>query len=129
MRIITQVVLIAAVLLVMARLLRSQGQRTQALRRIGLLFFAGFAALSILLPDLWNTMAKVVGIGRGSDLILYGLVAAFLSFVVTTYLRLREVEDRYTRLARTIALQHVEGEPVVDGGGGATGHGGPPTRS
>jgi len=126
MRIITQALLIAAVLIVMARLLRSQGQRTQALRRIGLLFFAGFAALSILLPDLWNSMAQLVGIGRGSDLILYGLVAAFLSFVVTTYLRLREVEDRYTRLARSIALQRVEGEHAVDGGEG--GHGGPAAR-
>ena len=110
MRIIVQLLLIAAVFLVMARLLRSDGQRTQALRRIGLLAFAGFAALSILFPAVWNQLARLMGIGRGSDLILYGLVAAFLSFVVTSYLRLRQVEYRYTRLARSIALQHVDGE-------------------
>ena len=105
MKIIVQLLLIATVLVVMARLLRSSGQRTQALRRIATLAFAGLAVLSILFPGVWNQAARVVGVGRGSDLILYGLVAAFFSFIVTTYVRLRDVEYRYTKLARSIALQ------------------------
>ena len=46
-----------------------------------------------------------VGIGRGADLILYGLVVAFFGFVVTTFRRFREMETRYTRLARRLALR------------------------
>jgi small membrane protein len=36
--------------------------------------------------------------------VLYALVVAFLSFTVTTYLRFRDLETNYTRLARRIAL-------------------------
>ena len=50
------------------------------------------------------TSPRRSAIGRGADLILYGLVVAFLGFVVTTYKRFRAMETRYTRLARRIAL-------------------------
>ena len=59
---------------------------------------------SILDPGVWTRLASVVGIGRGADLILYGLVVAFFGFVVTTFKRFREMEIRYTRLARRIAI-------------------------
>jgi hypothetical protein len=101
---IIQVLLIMVVVLVVARLFRSRGARAQAIRRIGLVVFAAFAAVSILFPDLWSRIARIVGVGRGTDLVLYALVVAFLSFTVTTYLRYRDLETNYTRLARRIAL-------------------------
>ncbi len=104
---IIQVVLILVVVLVVARLFRSRGARAQAIRRIGLLVFAAFAAVSILFPDVWTQLAHTLGVGRGTDLVLYGLVVAFLSFTVTTYLRFRDLETNYTRLARRIALEEV----------------------
>jgi len=57
-------------------------------------------------------------------MVLYALVVAFLSFTLTTYVRFREFETRYTKLARRLALdeagppQTVAGaveEPVQDG--------------
>jgi len=102
--VLIQVVLIVVVILVVARLFRSRGARAQAIRRIGLVVFAAFAAVSILFPDLWSRLARLVGVGRGTDLVLYALVVAFLSFTVTTYLRFRDLETNYTRLARRIAL-------------------------
>ena len=101
---IIQVLLIVVVVLVVARLFRSRGARAQAIRRIGLVVFAAFAAVSILFPDVWSRLARMVGVGRGTDLVLYALVVAFLSFTVTTYLRFRDLETNYTRLARRIAL-------------------------
>jgi len=105
-----QVLLIAATAAVSWRLLASYGQRAQALRRLGLLLFAAFAVWSILDPQIWNRLAGLLGVGRGADLILYGLVIAFFSFVVTTFRRFRAQEIRYTRLARRIALD--EAAPV-----------------
>lgn len=99
-----QLVLILGILVVAARLLAGSGQRTQAVRRLGLLTFAALAALSVLFPNVWTTIAHKVGIGRGTDLILYALVIAFFSFVATTFKRQRESEQRYTQLARRIAL-------------------------
>ena len=109
--VIIQVALIALVVLVVARLFRSRGARAQAIRRIGLVVFAAFAAVSILFPDVWTTIAQKVGVGRGADLVLYALVVAFLSFTVTTYLRFRDLETNYTRLARKIALSDVKAPP------------------
>ena len=103
--VLIQVLLIIVVVLVVARLFRSRGARAQAIRRIGLILFAGFAVVSILFPAVWNRMAKLVGVGRGTDMVLYALVVAFLSFTVTTYLRFRDLETNYTRLARRIALE------------------------
>ncbi|WP_344065173.1 DUF2304 domain-containing protein [Terrabacter lapilli] len=118
-QLVVQVVLIVGTLAVSWRLLLGYGQRAQALRRLGLLIFAAFAVWSILDPGVWTRLAKLVGIGRGADLILYGLVVAFFSFVVTTFKRFRDMEIRYTRLARRIAIDEVPSatqHPAVVGG-------------
>jgi hypothetical protein len=109
--VLIQVLLIAVVIAVAARLFRSRGERSQALRRIGLVLFAAFAVVSILVPDLWNRIASVVGVGRGTDVVLYALVVAFLSFAGTTYIRFRDMETNYTRLARRIALDEAHRPP------------------
>ena len=99
-----QILLILGTLAVSWRLLMSYGQKALALRRLGLLALAAFAIWSILDPGIWSRLAGLVGVGRGTDLILYGLVVAFFGYMVTTYKRFREMETRYTRLARRIAL-------------------------
>jgi hypothetical protein len=103
-QLLIQFFLILGTLAIAWRLLLGYGQKAQALRRLGLLAFMAFAIWSVLFPDIWNKLANLVGIGRGADLILYGLVVAFFSFVVTTFKRFREMEVRYTRLARRIAI-------------------------
>jgi hypothetical protein len=107
-----QILLIAAVVAIAWRLLAGSGQRTQALRRLGLVVLLGLVVYSIIDPSkTWTNLAKALGIGRGADLILYGLAVAFFGFVVTTFKRFRAMETRYTRLARRIALD--EATPAV----------------
>ena len=102
--VLIQLLLIAVVVLAAVRLLRDRGARNQALRRLGLMLFAAFAVWSILFPSVWNQIARLVGVGRGTDMVLYALVVAFLSFTLTTYVRFRDFEARYTKLARRLAL-------------------------
>ena len=102
--VLIQLVLIVVVVITAVRLLRDRGARTQAVRRLGLLLFAAFAVWSILFPSVWNHIARLVGVGRGTDMVLYALVVAFLSFTLTTYVRFREFETRYTKMARRLAL-------------------------
>ncbi|MDQ1535896.1 MAG: small rane protein [Actinomycetota bacterium] len=106
--VLIQLVLIFVVVLTAARLLRSRGARPQAVRRLGLMLFAAFAVWSILVPGVWNQIARIVGVGRGTDMVLYALVVAFLSFTLTTYLRFRDLETKYTTLARRLALDEAE---------------------
>lgn len=102
--VLIQLVLIVVVVVTAVRLLRDRGARTQAVRRLGLMLFAALAVWSILFPSVWNQIARLVGVGRGTDMVLYALVVAFLSFTLTTYVRFREFEARYTKLARRLAL-------------------------
>jgi hypothetical protein len=113
--VLVQIVLIAAVVAIAARLFRSRGERSQAVRRLGLLLFAAFAVVTILFPRTWTALAQFVGVGRGADLVLYALVVAFLSSTVTTYVRFRDMETRYTRLARRIALDEAGAPPPAAG--------------
>jgi small membrane protein len=109
--VLIQLVLIVVVVVIAARLLRGRGARTQAVRRLGMLLFAAFAVWSILFPSVWNRIAKLVGVGRGTDMVLYALVVAFLSFTLTTYVRFRDFEARYTKLARRQALDEAGPPP------------------
>ncbi len=114
--VLIQLLLIAVVVVVVARLFMSRGARSQAIRRLGLLLFAGFAVVSILFPTVWNNIAHLVGVGRGTDMVLYALVVAFLSFTVTTFLRFRDLETRCTRLARRLALDEAQRDYPASGG-------------
>jgi hypothetical protein len=49
-------------------------------------------------------VAALVGVGRGTDLVLYALCVAFLFVTIALYLRLNEMHDRYVELARRLAL-------------------------
>ena len=78
--------------------------RNQALRRLGLLAFVGLAIFSVLFPQWLTWVARNLGVGRGADLVLYGLVIAFLSYLATAHRRAVALERKITVLARKLAL-------------------------
>ncbi|MDO5034511.1 MAG: DUF2304 domain-containing protein [Actinomycetaceae bacterium] len=78
-----------------------------AMRRLAMIIFIGFAVIAALFPSLLSYFARFFGIGRGTDLLLYGLTIAFFSTLVTAYRRDSATEKKLTQLARTIALATV----------------------
>ena len=62
------------------------------------------AGAAVLFPDLVTTGANAVGVGRGTDLVLYLLVVTFMLVSVVQFRRLGELERRYTQLARSLAI-------------------------
>lgn len=83
---------------------RGRGARHQAIRRLLMLVFAVAAASSVFFPQTWTWAANRVGIGRGTDLLLYLLVLTFIGFVASTYRHFRQLEGQMTELARRLAL-------------------------
>lgn len=78
------------------------------------LVFAGFLTLGVaalLRPDDLSQVARLIGVGRGADLLLYGLVVVFGFTTVVTYLRFLDLEYRYAKLARSIALAQAHSDP------------------
>jgi hypothetical protein len=65
--------------------------------------FAGVYA--ILRPDDTSVLAHWLGVDRGTDLMLYALVIVFIFTTLSTYMRFKDLELRYARLARAIALE------------------------
>jgi hypothetical protein len=111
MTLIFQILAIVAVVAIAVLVVRGGGARHQAIRRILLVLFVLGAAVAVLFPQVLTWIANLVGIGRGTDLLLYLLVIAFLAVVATTYRRFRQMEEQITTLARHVALLEAERPP------------------
>jgi hypothetical protein len=83
----------------------SAGARHQAVRRLMLVGFVLLAAMAVLFPGLLTQVARFLGVGRGADLLLYGLTVFFLGYVASSYRRMRHMEQQVTTLARELALR------------------------
>lgn len=81
--------------------------RHQAVRRVLLVGFVLITAATVLFPAILTRAARLVGVDRGTDLLLYLLVIAFLSFITTTYRRMKIMDRRITELTRELALTEV----------------------
>ncbi len=99
-------ILLGGIVVVTAMLTRSTaGARHQAVRRLLLIAFVMLAVVAVLFPPFLTQMAQSVGVGRGADLLLYGLTVTFLGYVAASYSRLRQMEQQVTTLARELALR------------------------
>lgn len=99
-------ILLGGIVVVTAMLTRSTaGARHQAVRRLLLIGFVMLAVVAVLFPPFLTQVAQSVGVGRGADLLLYGLTVTFLGYVAASYRRLRQMEQQVTTLARELALR------------------------
>jgi hypothetical protein len=103
--VIIKLLLIGSVLVGCHWMLRGQRRPGRlAFRRIvGLLLAIGWI-VAVLSPDSVTRLAHVVGVGRGTDLVLYATVVAFMFTTVLQYGRMQELEARLARLTRAQAL-------------------------
>jgi small membrane protein len=106
---IIQYLLIIAVIVILVLFLRNHGtSKGRASNKIAFVLFVVFGVFAVLEPDYVTDLARLVGVGRGTDLVLYGLVVAFTFVVINTYLRFRDWEQRQARLARAVAISAAE---------------------
>ena len=86
-------------------------------RRVAALAAAVWLAggVTVLRPGTTIQVAKWVGIGRGTDLVLYLFAIAFLMAVFYFYHRLLQLEGALTTLVRHLALR--DAAPGNDNGG------------
>jgi hypothetical protein len=106
---IVQVILVLAAIGALVYFVRRQHNvRIRASKRIAFFVFIGLNIYAVLLPAHVSWAAQLVGIGRGTDLVLYLLVVAFVFGMLNTYLRQREISEHLTNLARTMAIREAE---------------------
>jgi len=76
----------------------------RALRRLAIFVFGAGALVAVIDPSAITWVANKVGVGRGTDLVLYVLVIAFLFVIMGFSARFTDQEDRVVQLARSVAL-------------------------
>jgi hypothetical protein len=107
--VLIQFLLVLSVLGLLVLFVRSSGAiYVQASKRIALVLFAVANVYAVMRPDDVTAVARFLGVGRGTDLVLYALVVAFMAGMFSFYQRFRVVDRRYTELARTIAIREAE---------------------
>jgi len=82
----------------------SRGSRHLAVRRLALLAVFALGILTVIFPEITLKLAELVGVERGTDLVLYALVVVFVGNSIFTAAKFRHHERDLTRLARMIAL-------------------------
>jgi small membrane protein len=69
----------------------------------GVLWIA--AAVAIAKPELTGVVARALGIGRGTDLVLYFAILFMIFGFFAVYVRLRRIESDMTKLVRELAVR------------------------
>ena len=99
-----KVLLVLATLALGVVVLRGSSGRGLALRRLlGCAVVAG-GVVAIIWPDAVTWAANLVGVGRGTDLVLYVMVMFFLFTTASLYQRVKGLETQITVLVRELAL-------------------------
>lgn len=103
--IIVQLILIAAFVTLFFLALRSRtAHSVSASKKIAFLLFLVVVVAAVLSPTLVSEVANLVGVGRGTDLVLYLLAVMFCFYVVNDYLRSQDARHQLYKLARKIAV-------------------------
>lgn len=103
--ILVQVLMIGAVIVLALIGLRGDtSHRVSASKKLAFFLLMITVVIAVLSPALVSEVAQVVGVGRGTDLVLYVLAMAFGFYVVSQYLAAQRSRNELHRLARRIAL-------------------------
>jgi hypothetical protein len=106
---IIQAILIAAfVIFGIILVLPGRGARRLAVRRLALLVAFLAAVVAVVFPSFVNDIAHLLGVGRGTDLVLYSVVVMFIGHSITVAAHNRQLNREITQLARAIALRDAQ---------------------
>jgi hypothetical protein len=104
-----QYALVGGAVIVAIVFVRGQhGVRVQASKRLAFFAFLVLNVYAVVRPDDVTKVARLFGVGRGTDLLLYALIVAFVFTVLALYLRIQEDEQRITQLSRAMAIREAE---------------------
>ena len=79
------------------------GMRASA--RFGAVGLTVLAVISIADPDILTRIANHVGVGRGTDLLLYVFIVVFVVCGVGMYFKLRDQDRRLVEVVRAVAIR------------------------
>lgn len=101
-----QIILIILIALIVLRLFAKYKSREVSMRQLlGWLVIWVLAAAVIIWPDPTVRLANLVGVGRGSDLVIYLAIIFLFYTVFRLILRIENMEKNLTKVVRAEALK------------------------
>ncbi len=73
-------------------------------------FFWLIAGTIVIYPESTNYLARLLGVGRGVDVIVYFSLAAIFYFIFYFTVRLHIMDNRIAKIVRTISLKEEKDE-------------------
>lgn len=89
-------------------LLPTRGAKGLAIRRLTMLGILLGGIVAVMFPDITNTIARMLGVGRGADLLLYGFLIVFVAYTLSTSAHLRRIDRQISELTRELAVSRAE---------------------
>ena len=102
--IIKLLLIVSLLVFAVALIAPMRGARNEAIRKIVLVIGLGFGIYAVIFPESVNSLANLIGVGRGTDLLLYVLAILFCGQLVSSSRRTKAFQNEITILAREIAL-------------------------
>jgi hypothetical protein len=114
---VTQFIFILFVIGVVGVIWRARDSaRGRAWRRLMLAGFAALVIVTILEPSLTTSVASVIGIGRGTDLVFYLTSFSVMLLAALTYLKFQRMDARIATLTSQLALSEWQRERDAEAG-------------
>ena len=102
---IIKLLLVAGVLVFGLLILRQRPSGTQqALLRVAGVGISALGVVAVVVPDTTVWAAHLVGVERGTDLVLYLFVITFMLTALAVFQRLHQLERKLVELTRELAL-------------------------
>ena len=100
-----QIILIVVGIILLIKVLSNRSTYAiRAWKKIAIIALLALMIIGVIYPDLVSVVASWVGVGRGTDLLLYILFVVFLFYVLGQYVRSQDDRDKTVRLARKVAI-------------------------
>lgn len=103
--IMIQIILILLLLAISINFISSRNSsRTKAIKKLLLLLTIPGAIFVVLFPSSSTYLANLIGVGRGADLLLYGLAVFVIFQTFDSYIKSMKEERRIVTLTRKLAI-------------------------
>jgi hypothetical protein len=101
-----QIILIA--LSILAAIMGSIAFRSKLAYRLLAAFFFFLAVGFVMFPNSTSEIAQFLGVGRGTDLLLYLTIFAGVHSCLLLYMRTRRIERKLTEVVRGLAIKNAQ---------------------
>ncbi|NCO23062.1 DUF2304 domain-containing protein [bacterium (Candidatus Moisslbacteria) CG12_big_fil_rev_8_21_14_0_65_36_11] len=101
-----QIFLVIIIGLIIVRLFsRLKKEEISVLNFLIWLFFWSAALIIIFFPDFSNVLARILGVGRGADLVIYSSLILIFYFIFSHEVRMRKTDQKIEKIVRYLSLE------------------------